>query len=164
MTLSGVHPFGRDARPLLSPSLMVMTTTTTYRPRTRSRVANVALWVAQVVAALLFVLAALGKLTGSPQVVRIFDAMGVGAWFPATIAVLELLGAVALFVPRLTGLAGVAFTALSAGAVVTHLLLAPAGVALPVFLLVLSALITWGRWPSITRLWASVPTRGRPRI
>src|SRR5690606_28301461 len=42
---------------------------------------GVALWVAQVAAALLFASAALGKLTGSPEARGIFDAMGVGAWF-----------------------------------------------------------------------------------
>ena len=130
-----------------------MTTTTRSSPRTTTtgRVANVALWVAQVVAALAFVWAALGKFTGAPEAVATFDAMGAGAWLAYAIGVLEVLGAVALFVPRLTGLAALAFCALMLGAIVTHLLLAPAGVVLPLFLLVLSALIAWGR------------LRGRPR-
>src|SRR5690606_18280981 len=97
-----------------------------------------------------------------PEARGIFDAMGVGAWFPVTIGVLELLGAVALLVPRLTGLAALAFTALMTGAVVTDLLLAPAAVGFPLFLLALSALIAWGRWPSVRALAAQLRP-GRPR-
>lgn len=124
-----------------------MTTTSNSRIRSGNRVASIALWAAQVVAAVLFVVAAAAKLSRAPHVMELFDTMGVGVWFPITIAVLELVGAIALLVPRLAGLAALAFTALALGATVTHLALAPDGVVLPLVLTVLSGLIAWGRRP-----------------
>ena len=126
--------------------------------RPRSRFKNIALWVVQVVAALGFLLAALGKFSGDPQIVATFDAIGLGDWFRYLVGALEVAGSGALFIPRLAGVAGLAFVGLMVGAVVTELALA-GPVALPLALLVLSAVVAWGRWRSAARLWAGV--RGR---
>jgi putative oxidoreductase len=132
-----------------------MTTTSTSRPR---RVGGVLLWAVQVVTALVFLFAALGKFTADPQVMATFDALGLGAWFRYLIGALELLGVVALFVPRLAGLAGLAFAALMVGATITQLAvhLSPA---LPIVVLALSAVVAAGRRASTRRLWHDLRRR-----
>lgn len=132
-----------------------MTTTTI---RTQSRAKNVVLWIVQVITALGFLVAASGKFTGDPQITATFDAIGFGDWFRYLIGVLEVAGAIALFVPRLTGLAGLAFVGLMVGATFTQLVIGQSIVA-PLVLLVPAAIVAWGRWPSTRRLWRQV--RGR---
>lgn len=132
-----------------------MTTTTV---KTQNRAWNVVLWVVQVVTALGFLFAAVGKFTGDPQITAAFDAIGFGDWFRYLIGVLEVAGAIALFVPRLVGLAGLAFAALMVGATITQVVIGMSVVA-PVFLLVLSVVVAWGRWPSTRRLWSRLSLR-----
>lgn len=129
------------------------------RPTARGRAGNVALWAVQVVTAGWFLLAAAGKFAGAEQIVATFDALGVGDWFRYLIGVLEIAGAIALLVPRLAGLAGLAFVALMVGATLTQLIVIGGGVVMPLAGLVLSTTIAWGRWRSTTRLWALVATR-----
>ncbi|MFD2080961.1 DoxX-like family protein [Actinopolymorpha cephalotaxi] len=133
--------------------------TDTASPAAAGRAANIGLWVAQAVTALTFLVAALGKFGGDPMVVATFDRIGFGDWFRYLIGVLEILGAIALFVPRLAGLAGLAFVALMVGAVVVTLAVAGGNVVLPLALLILSAVIAWGRWRSTTSLWNALTRR-----
>jgi putative oxidoreductase len=126
----------------------------TNAPSFGSRVANVGLWVLQVLTALFFLVVGVGKLTGSPEIAATFDQLGFGDWFRYLIGVLEIAGAVALCVPRLVGLAAVAFVALMIGAVVTQQVVTGGGIVMPVALLVPSAIIAWGRRRSIGRLLA----------
>ncbi|MET9021573.1 DoxX family protein [Actinopolymorpha sp. NPDC004070] len=129
-------------------------------PRTSTRRAtNVGLWVVQAVTALAFVFAALGKFGGDPMVVATFDEIGFGDWFRYLIAVLEILGAVALFVPRLAGLAGLAFVGLMVGALIVTVAVVGGSVVMPLALLVLSAVIAWGRRRSTTKLWNTLARR-----
>ncbi|GAB3400461.1 DoxX family protein [Flindersiella endophytica] len=119
-----------------------------------SRLANVGLWVLQVLTALFFLMVGIGKLTGSPEIAATFDQLGFGDWFRYLIGVLEIAGAVALFVPRLVGLAALALVALMIGAAVTQQLVTGGGVVLPLALLLPSAIIAWGRRRSLGRLLA----------
>lgn len=109
------------------------------------RAAHVGLWIAQVVAAAAFLLAAAMKFSGQAQVVATFDTIGFGDWFLYLIAALETAGAVALLIPVLSGLAGLAFAGLMIGAVVVHLFVVGEGAALVAAYLVLAAVIAWGR-------------------
>ncbi|MGA8118084.1 MAG: DoxX family protein [Actinocatenispora sp.] len=139
-----------------------MTATTPLNGSTPARrgAGNIVLWILQIVAVLGFLLAATQKLTGDEQVMGTFHALGWGAGVRYLLAGLEVLGAVALFIPRLTGLAATAFVALTIGAVVVQL--ATGGsVAAAVVLLVVSAVVAWGRRRSTAALWAAV--RGRRR-
>jgi putative oxidoreductase len=99
----------------------------------------------QVVTAAGFLLAAGAKFAGAAPVVATFDAIGLGDWLRYTIGVLEVLGAIALLVPRVAGLAGLAFVVLLVGAAFTHVVIIGQGVANTVPLLVLSAVVAWGR-------------------
>lgn len=120
---------------------------------------NITLWVLQGVLALVFVLTALTKFAGAPQAVEIFEAMGTASWMPYVIGLLEIIGAVALLVPRLCGLAAVAFVALLVGAVLSHLIVGVGSPILALVLLVLSALVAYGRRASITHLRTSLGSR-----
>ena len=105
-----------------------------------------------------FVVAALGKFGGDPMVVATLDRIGFGDWFRYLLGVLEILGAVALFVPRLAGLKRLAFVVV-VGAVVVTVAVAGGSVVLPLALLILSAVIAWGRWRSTSSLWNALSRR-----
>lgn len=130
-------------------------------PSFGSRLGNVGLWVLQVLTALFFLMVGVGKLTGSPEISATFDQLGFGDWFRYLIGVLEIAGAVALFIPRLVGVAALALVALMIGATVTQQVVIGGGVVMPLALLLPSAIIGWGRRGSIVRLVALV--RGRQR-
>lgn len=128
----------------------------------RARGLNIALWVLQVVVAAVFVMAAVPKLTSDPRAVAGFQAIGFGDWFRYLIGILEVTGAVALLIPLLSGLAGLAFIGLMIGAVVTQIVVSHGEmVALPAIVLVAVAVIAWGRRRYTARLFELLRTRGR---
>ena len=120
---------------------------------------NLTLWAVQVILAAWMLLAALAKFTGATEIVATFNAIGLGDWFRYLIAALEVLGAVALLIPRLAGIAALAFVALLIGATITQILLAGAGAATPLTLLVLAAFTAWGRRSRTQQLWAQLNWR-----
>lgn len=80
------------------------------------------LWGVRLLLALVFASAGIAKLIGAPQMVQVFDAIGVGQWFRYLTGGVEILGAVLLVVPT-TGFAGsLLLFATMVGAVSTHLL------------------------------------------
>lgn len=111
---------------------------------------NWILWVAQIVLALMFLMAAAAKLTAT-------DAALAAQYVPPPsfmrgIAVLEVLGAIGLVVPGLarirtglTPLAAAGLTIIMVGAVVTTLMSGAAGVAVPLGLGILAAFVAYGR-------------------
>ncbi len=121
--------------------------------RTRSRAANVSLWTLQVLLAAVYAFSAYGKLTAEAQNVAGFQAMGLGNAGMYIIGSLELAGAIAMFVPRLTGLAATCFVALMIGAVTITLGIGGGVLAvIPAVVLVLAAVVAWGRRDSTRRL------------
>jgi uncharacterized membrane protein YphA (DoxX/SURF4 family) len=120
-------------------------TTGTAAPA-RRRAATAALWALQALLALVYLASAGPKLTRQPEAVAGFADLGFSATGMVVIGGLELAGAVALLVPRLCGLAALAFVGLMAGAVaLTVLRLDPADAVLPGTLLVLAAIVAWAR-------------------
>jgi len=118
-----------------------------------SRAANVTLWVLQVVLAVVYLLAAAGKFTAGPEAIAMYEAMGVGVTGMYVIAVLEVAAAIAMFVPRLTGLAALGLVALMIGAVILTIGIGAGGFALvPAVPGVLAAVVAWGRRDSLRRL------------
>ncbi|MDA0563918.1 DoxX family protein [Streptomonospora sp. S1-112] len=115
--------------------------------RTPGRAANIALWVVQVLMAVFFAFAsALPKLIAHESAVDFFAQMGAGTWFMYLIGVLELAGAVALVVPALSGLSGIALVGLMIGAFITQFVYFDGqNAATPVILGVLAAVVAWGR-------------------
>ncbi len=109
--------------------------------------------------AAVFVWAAIPKLTADPMAVQGFTAMGLGIAGMYIIGSLEVAGAVALLIPRLAGLAGLAFVGLMIGAVVASLPFGAAMVVVPAAVGVLAAVIAWGRRRSTVELVALVTKR-----
>jgi hypothetical protein len=129
-----------------------MTATTESRPST-SRAANIGLWTLQVLLAAVYAFSAYGKLTADAQNVAGFEAMGLGTTGMYLIGALELAGAIAMFVPALTGLAATCFVALMIGAVIiTWAIGGGALVAIPATVGVVAAVVAWGRRDSTRRL------------
>lgn len=125
---------------------------------TTSRAGNAGLWTLQVLLAAVYTFSAFGKLTADAQNVAGFEAMGLGTPGMYVIGTLELAGAIAMFVPRLTGLAALSFVALMTGAVIiTWVMFGPSVlVAIPAVVGVVAAVVAWGRRHSTTALVAQL--------
>ena len=114
---------------------------------TRRRVLSIALWVLQVLLALEFAMAGSGKVFGDPAMVEMFATIGIGQWFRYVVGALEIAGAVGVLVSRLSGLAALGLLCLMAGAILTNVLVLGTSPLLPIVLMLVSALVAWGRWP-----------------
>lgn len=134
----------------------IATAGTTTRS-TAGRVGHVALWVLQVVLAATYLISASGKLTADPLQLMGFELMGLGGWGMYFVGTAEVLGAVALLIPRLAGVSALALVALMIGAVVlTAVFAGVAPAAIPATVLVLVAIVAWGRRRSTAGLVALV--------
>jgi len=134
---------------------MTTTTATTATPAgATSRAADAGLWALQALLAAVFAFSATGKLTADARNVAGFEAMGLGTTGMYLVGALELAGALAMFVPRLTGPAAVGFVALMTGAVViTVTMFGPSLlVAIPAGVGVLAAMVAHGRRESTRAL------------
>ena len=108
----------------------------------------------------MYAFSAFGKLTAEAQNVAGFQAMGLGNTGMYIIGSLELAGAIAMFIPRLTGLAATCFVALMIGAVTMTLAIGGGVLAvIPATVLVLAAVVAWGRRDSTRRLVRDVTGR-----
>ncbi|MGH3930505.1 MAG: DoxX family protein [Pseudonocardiaceae bacterium] len=105
---------------------------------------QVGLWILQVLVAAVFLFAGVTKLIGIAAQVELFEAIGFGQWFMYLTGALEVIGAVALLIPRFIALGALLLAGVMAGAVVTNLALGENP--LPtVVLLVITGFITWAR-------------------
>lgn len=139
------------------------TTRAAVAPATsRGHRVGVALWVLQILLAVLFAAAALPKLGGAPAAVAMFATIGVGQWFRYAIGVIELAGAIGLLVPRLAGLAALGLAADMIGATATQVVVFQANQWLPASVLVLCAVVVWGRWPRTSALVRAALRRRSP--
>jgi putative oxidoreductase len=112
----------------------------------RGRALTIALWVLQALLALQFVMAGLAKLFGDPAMVEMFATIGIGQWFRYVVGALEIAGALGVLIPLVSGLAALGLVCLMIGATLTNLFVLGASPLLPIVLLVLGALVAWGRW------------------
>lgn len=106
---------------------------------------DIVLWCVQALLALVFVGASWAKLTGNPEMVALFSAVGLGQWFRYVTGILELTGAVLILVPK-TRRAGAALLAtIMLGALAAHLFVLHVPPTTPGVLLLLSGFVVWGR-------------------
>ena len=111
----------------------------------RGRGALVALWLTQFAVAAMFLFAGGLKLTGAPEMVGLFDAIGVGQWFRYVTGSIEVVSAVALLVPAWAAFGALLLIPTMIGAVVTHLFIV-GGSAVPATVLLIGSLaIAWAR-------------------
>lgn len=119
------------------------------RPRSGRDRRNIALWTLQILLAAFFLLVGLSKLIFH---IEIFDDIGWGAWFQYLAGSVQIVGAIGLVVPRLSGLAALAFVGFVLWALGFHLTVLTF-TPLPIITLgVVAAIIAWGRRDTTLRL------------
>lgn len=121
-----------------------MTETSSTAP-TRPVAGSVALWVIQVLLAIIFVFMALPKAMGNPIAVAPFDLIGLGIPGMVVVGWLELAGAIALLIPRLCGLASICQVPLMVGATILSAIVTPGLIVIPAITLVLVCIVAWFR-------------------
>jgi len=113
---------------------------------------NVALWVVQILLAAMFFMAGGNKLAGNPQMVGLFDAIGIGQWFRYLTGLLEVTGAVLLLVQRTPAYGAALLAPVMAGAILTHFVVLHNSPAMPLVLLLGVAFVAWGRRDALLAL------------
>lgn len=106
---------------------------------------SVLLWVLQIAVALFFLAAGWPKLVGAPPMVQAFEAIGFGQWFRYLTGVLEMGGAVLLFVPALAGFGALTLAIVMIGATFAHMVVLGGSAAIPLALLAATSTIGWLR-------------------
>jgi putative oxidoreductase len=111
----------------------------------RGRVVLGALWLTQIALAGMFLFVGGLKLTGAPELVGLFDAIGIGQWFRYVTGSIEVVSAVALLVPASAAFGALLLIPTMVGAIIAHLFII-GGSAVPATVLLIGALtIAWAR-------------------
>ncbi len=110
-----------------------------------AKIVNVVLWVLQIAAAGMFLMAGFSKLSGNEQMVGMFEAIGVGQWLRYLTGTMEVAGAILLLIPRTSGLGALMLVCVMIGAVMTHLFIIGGSPLMAIVLLVVTGLVAWGR-------------------
>jgi putative oxidoreductase len=103
------------------------------------------LWCVQAFLALVFVNASWAKLMGSPEMLALFSAVGVGQWFRYVTGILELTGAVLIMVPKTRRVGAALLATVMLGALAAHLFILHVPPAAPGVLFLVSGFVVWGR-------------------
>jgi len=119
--------------------------TPTVIASSRSRLLTVALWVVSVATAGMFLMAGGSKLAGAPEMVGLFEVLGVGQWFRYATGGIEVASAIALLIPSRAFYGALALAVTMVGAILTHLVVVGGSAAIPVVLLAATAFIAWAR-------------------
>ena len=114
-------------------------------PMLRSHIGLIALWGLQIGLAALFLFAGGTKLSGAPEMVTLFDAIGVGQWFRYATGLLEVTSAVALLVATFALFGALLLASTMVGAIVTHLFIVGGSPAVPGVLLLGLLVVAWAR-------------------
>ena len=108
------------------------------------------LWILTVVAAAMFLLAGTLKLIGVPMQVELFGTIGIGQWFRYVTGVLEVGGAIGLFIAPLAPFAALLLAVVMVGAILTHLFIAGGSPLIPMALLAITIAIAYLRRQQIS--------------
>src|SRR3954467_2179544 len=103
-----------------------------YKERTMR---NATLWLLTIVSAGMFLLAGTLKLAGVQIEVDLFATVGIGQWFRYVTGLLEIGGAIGLFVPAVATYAALLLATVMVGAIATHLFIVGGSPLVPVLLL-----------------------------
>jgi uncharacterized membrane protein YphA (DoxX/SURF4 family) len=105
------------------------------------------LWVLQLGAAVMFLMAGGAKLAGAPDMVGVFEAIGMGQWFRYLTGAIEVGAALMLLVPSLAFYGAALLVPTMLGAIMTHLFIL-GGSAMPALVLLLAVgTVAWARRP-----------------
>jgi len=123
------------------------------------KITNVVLWILQIAAAGMFLMVGFLKLSGNPQLVGLFEAIGLGQWFRYLTGTLEVAGAILLLIPRTSGLGALMLAGVMAGAVMTHLFVVGGSPLMAIILLAVMTVVAWGRRQRTKNLLAGLRQR-----
>jgi putative oxidoreductase len=123
----------------------VLTEGTRSRTDSTGKIINIALWVLQIAAAGMFLMVGYLKLSGNPQLVGLFQAIGLGQWFRYLTGTLEVSCAILLLIPRTSGLGALILVGVMVGAVITHLFIVGGSATPAIILLIVTGVVAWGR-------------------
>jgi len=110
-----------------------------------AKIVNVVLWVLQIAAAGMFLMVGYLKLSGNPQLVGLFEAIGLGQWFRYLTGTLEVAGAFLLLIPRTSGLGALMLAGIMICAVATHVFIVGGSPLMAIILLIVTGVVAWGR-------------------
>jgi putative oxidoreductase len=110
-----------------------------------SRSLGILLWCVQGGLAFVFVSAGGAKLTGHPDTIALFDAVGVGQWFRYVTGLLEVAGAVLIVVPKTSRWGAALLATVMLGAVAAHLFILHVPITTPGILFLMATFVVWGR-------------------
>jgi putative oxidoreductase len=113
----------------------------------RSSLVTAALWICQILIAVVILPAGYAKLTGAPAMVQLFQAIGLGQWFRYVTGTIEVVSAVLLFVPATSFIAAILLACTMIGAAIVHLVVLHVSPGFPLGLLALLAVVIWLRLP-----------------
>lgn len=115
--------------------------------RSVSKTVNIIAWILQGLLAFAFIAAGAAKLGGVPEMVKNFEAIGLGQWFRYVTGLFEIGGAVALLIPRTRFYGAVWLGAIMFFAIVAHVMRLHSNPAPAVVLLVLCGIVAYLRRP-----------------
>lgn len=107
---------------------------------------NLTLWVLQILGAAMFLMAGFSKLSGSEPMVQAFAAIGLGQWFRYFTGALEVIGGIALLIPKVSSFGALLLAVVMVGAVIVHLAVIGGSPVMAIILLLVMSLIAWGRF------------------
>jgi putative oxidoreductase len=116
---------------------------TTVAAQSPSRLKAIGFWILKAVLALLFLAAALFKLSGQPMMVAEFHTIGLGQWFRYFTGALEAAGAILLLIPAFTGLGAILLLIVSVGAFLAQLLVLHMDVIHTIVLALVLGAVAW---------------------
>lgn len=110
-----------------------------------SKSKNIALWALQLIATAMFMMAGYAKLSGDPQMVGLFNAIGIGQWFRYLTGSIEVGSALLLLFPALAGVGALILVPTMIGALLTHAFIIGGNFVPALFLLVVASVVAYGR-------------------
>ncbi|MEN5258381.1 DoxX family protein [Pseudomonas protegens] len=125
-------------------------TTSTSRFSTHRQI----VWGVRAFLILAFAVAGVAKLAGAPQMIQVFEAIGIGQWFRYLTGAVEVIGALLLLKPATGFLGGLALAMTMVCGAATHLLLIGGNPVPAMILAALSAFVAWQLRP-LSRLSAA---------
>ena len=115
--------------------------------------AIIALWVAQIALAAMFLVAGGSKLVGAPAMVTLFNAIGLGQWFRYVTGAIEMSAAVALLIPSAAPFGAILLVPTMIGAATANVFLGQSP-APPLVLLLVAAAVAWARRHQLQRVFS----------
>ena len=124
---------------------------TSQPARQRGKILNITLWILQIFAAGMFLLAGGSKLAGAAPLVAMFEKIGIGQWFRYFTGSLEVICAVLLLIPRTSAIGAALLAATMVCAILTHLFIVGGSPAMAIILLLITSTIALTRWDAAWR-------------